>query len=169
MRHFKVNVLLVDAAVIPNRRILSARAIGSVDGSGNEDFEVNNTPSYACEGKQQLVYERLKESTFYWRLNTDVLPNFDREDQDDKALLVHQFIEKLRKALSSASVSFTGSFEKGCEEKCIPAPLLATVNMLLSSSSVSSDCRATKTAIKYLSTHNVELPWATTKRRHRKK
>ena len=79
--------------------------------------------------------------------DTDISPNLGRENQDEEALVVHQFVKKVRNAMSSVNSSLSGTFEEGCEENCVLAPLLATVNMLLYGSSVSVDCRATKSAL----------------------
>lgn len=69
-------------------------------------------------------YQLFKEETNFVRYA-------DEEDADNDAIVCKRFIRRLRQELSTAHSSFTGTFERDCQEKSVPPILLAVVNDLL--------------------------------------
>lgn len=53
------------------------------------------------------------------------------DDQELDALAFHRFAKNLRTEISKCDITFKGSFPSGCQEQCIPPPLLATINTIL--------------------------------------
>ena len=61
--------------------------------------------------------EKFGREYILMKSDTNILNDVDNEDHDGEALTVHNFIRKVRAAISSAEVSFTDTFKQNCEEK----------------------------------------------------
>lgn len=78
----------------------------------------------------------------------NIFSNIPREDHDEDALAFQRFARNLRRAISAVAPSFQGSFEKGCEEACVPPPLLGAISTILYGAPFRTICDATKPAIR---------------------